>query len=132
MRTFLLKLVSISLGLIGLSILLGNTVYVILSNSVPSWTIYLYCFGTILLTLAIWNFILVTKRQRKLVYQKQETKIIKLAKIRGGSLSATDVTLHTSFTHQESKDFLNKLYLDGLFDMDVNEEATVVYRLKEH
>jgi len=94
------------------------------------WLLIFFAFSLVPIGLGIGSFLKANGLHKARRYEKYEREIIAIAQQNNNRITLADVTIQTTLTHQESKSFLEKMYLEGIFDIDANDKGQVEYTLR--
>ncbi|MEW6750581.1 MAG: hypothetical protein AB1505_06340 [Candidatus Latescibacterota bacterium] len=64
-------------------------------------------------------------------YRRRQTRLVRLARDRGGRLTVTEAAAETGLTVEESEDILKALADRGYVELQVTDSGMVVYRFPE-
>jgi len=64
-------------------------------------------------------------------YRRQQNRIVRLARERGGRLTVTEAAAESGFTVEETAEILKKLADGGFVEIEVTDSGLMVYRFPE-
>ena len=131
MQAFILRIVAFAFAVVGFAMLIGTIGnYEMIPDELGQWIGMLCLMCLLPSTIAFFLFRKAKQVAKDKHYRKYESKVIALAKENNFTITAAIVAVKTDLTIKEAEAFLKGMYLDGLFDMEINDDARVEYRLR--